>query len=401
MLKRTGSLLAGAGIMSSVATADGTTTDQSPRVSSNYRQVRVSDRIKRFGSGWLMLAGPSDRVYHYIDASDVGPSTQSQLTEAYKKIERDFPVIRRSMDDTTTRIELADDAARPSAADRETKNQLLNVFQAVSRGSAAEDSRDRVRKEWYKPTHNKMFKAAYDSISTSDTDFGDKVTANNWPYKPDVFDSAYPDGAEDALGTNGAAFLANVVQSWRHYRNPGGSALYKFAKSEVPGRFYVPDGSGRAHLEAEQYFDIANSSYASSNKTKAYRNLAYASHYIADVSNPMHAGLEEPQVLDFLSVDNPKQNAIHYVHENWANEVWEDENLSNLVKIYQPENIGSSIKDDVDSMAAKANDDATTIFYDIQFLSEDDWKSSLKSLTKFRLQDGGAYVKGMIEEMEG
>jgi hypothetical protein len=404
-LKGIGSAVAAAGFGTSVAAADGASSDTEPRDFTDHRTLEFGDDLKRLGRNWIYVAGPSEQVYNYIGKGDAGPSKQRALKSAYKDIERQYPVVRRSVDDNTTQIALADDAASPDALSRAARSRLGEIATAVSQGSAAADGSD-FEANWYKKIHYQTAKTSaelYANYPEGDRmwekEYGDPTKPAS--YYPDKRDTNVPDAVKDELGENLSSYLANIVQSFLHYRNPVDSP-FDFNGDLIPDEYVVNNG-GIAHIMAQLEMNKAVDKFESYRYTDAYKRLGYASHYMADVANPLHTGMEFFQGADYVATviagGGNKSDALHYRHEGHVNNKWSDW-FKSEVQYEFPYDFTGSVSGEIESLAAESQNDASTVFYDVLFKSKSDWTSDLRDLNENRLAQTVAYTKGMIQLME-
>lgn len=410
-LKGIGSAVAAASFGTSVATADGASSDTEPRDFSDHRTLEFGRDLKQLGKNWMFVAGPSEQVYNYIEKGDAGPSKQRALKSAYKDIERQYPTVRRSVDDNTTQIALADDAAGPDALGRETRSQLDEVATAVSQGSAKADGSD-VEANWYRKIHVQTAELAANSEArypwAADRMYKNLGEDTPGAYYPDKRDTTLPEDVKSVienkpLGNKIIKYLKNVVQSFLHYRNPDNPPLDLFPDDSVPDEYALNEG-GLAHYMAQQETDKAINYYEGGNKTWGYKHLGYASHYIADISNPLHTGMEIEQASDYIATvvvgGKNKNKAVHYRHEGHVNSKWGDW-YKNRVKDEPGHFYGfDSVQSETNDLASETQNDASTVFYDVMFKDADDWKSSLRNLNEDRLAQTVSYTKGLFDVME-
>lgn len=106
--------------------------------------------------------------------------------------------------------------------------------------------------------------------------------------------------------------------------------------------------------------------------------------------------MELEQASDYVAANN-KSNALHYRFEDYMANNWED------FKSAMDNGYHYGLDDPrkgVNDLATTSNKDASTIFYDIKFKSESEWKDSLESVTRDRIAALGLYMKGMVIKME-
>jgi hypothetical protein len=393
VLKGVGSAVAVAGLNTTITAANPSTVglDSDKGRVENRRRVTFGEDLQRVSDYWMMIAGPSERIYNYIAAAELPKSERSRLKGLYKGIDRRFPVVRQSVGENAIKVALAERAAEPEDAGGNVE-KLPEIATAVNNGETTLTDGPDVGPLWNPNLHNDMVGFAAEKVSVSDTYTG-KLKNKSWAGDPDNFDREIPDSLKDVLSVDKKKYLREVVQSWRHYRNPSASAI---TDPSVPRNVITPTGQGVAHVRTEEEFNTAVETYDSGDKDDAYKHLAYASHYSSDCANPLHTGMELEQASDYVAANN-KSNALHYRFEDYMANNWED------FKSAMDNGYHYGLDDPrkgVNDLATTSNKDASTIFYDIKFKSESEWKDSLESVTRDRIAALGLYMKGMVIKME-
>ena len=95
----------------------------------------------------------------------------------------------------------------------------------------------------------------------------------------------------------GGATFMQIIHSWRHYWNP----TYQL---------------GGAPAECSGHASSARTNYQNGNYNNAFSYLGWSSHFMDDVSNPMHTGAELTQIID---------PPVHYAYENYVYVKWDSE----------------------------------------------------------------------------
>ena len=129
------------------------------------------------------------------------------------------------------------------------------------------------------------------------------TTAANVAMEPDVWPQAILNPPIFGMTNPLKSIFADLIHCWTHYYNPD------YADSLIEG--YAP-------TDAKYFADISKANYSSTNYVDAAYNLGYASHFLTDVSNPMHTGQELNQVIDKLFT----QHDTHAEYETFVSNNW-------------------------------------------------------------------------------
>ncbi|ADC65374.1 conserved hypothetical protein [Ferroglobus placidus DSM 10642] len=170
-------------------------------------------------------------------------------------------------------------------------------------------------------------------------------------------------------------FIMQVVHSWTHYYNPDW-------------------GIGSAPSETKYYADTAKNKYSSGYKYSAFQNLGYASHFMTDVGNPLHTGLESWQAVF---------KDIHYAYEDYVSSNWESGyNFKSVIEnnwYYYAINDPEQATKDLASYSHQYDD---TIFWTI-YWNPDTWQSNsnIKDATENSLLETAKYTLGLVKYVRG
>jgi hypothetical protein len=224
--------------------------------------------------------------------------------------------------------------------------------------------------KWNKPNHEEI---TYESIiKLSDWEEGISTThaaiAGACADEPDNWDSD--------SGTWGL-----IWHSVTHFRNP---VIHL----------------GLAHSCFEDWGLEAQSNYTDASFVNSYENIGWASHYLVDLSNPLHTGESSSQIAQYLLGNN-----IHYMYENYVNANWDSgyeysETLNNVNSYYQIED--NDLEDVADSLAAYTHDYSGTLFDIIYYYPEDfESNQTVIAITDDCLMEGMRYNIGFAKYIRG
>ncbi|WP_407355109.1 hypothetical protein [Methanolobus sp. WCC5] len=107
------------------------------------------------------------------------------------------------------------------------------------------------------------------------------------------------DHADDPDDWYTSILLGKIWHSFNHYYNP-----YAFGGLTI----------GSAHMNCHTHASLAKNYYDDGEYLDVYENLAYASHFLTDLGNPMHTGHELQQI---------NNSWVHYSYENYVKNNWD------------------------------------------------------------------------------
>jgi len=217
---------------------------------------------------------------------------------------------------------------------------------------------------------------------------GDKYGTDNvgtrWVATPHK-DMAYIAATKAGVGTVYATYAKNAADDPDEWSN---SEIWQSLS-----HYYDPlTLTGLAPYNCNAYAQTAKSEYNVPNFFNAYTNLGYSLHYMSDLGNPLHTGLEAQQAL------NPNHwvhnNYESYVNSNWASgynfkSVIEDNNAW-----YSVTNPSTSAK----NLASHSNSHINTLYADI-FYYPDTWQTNpeVAAITEHVLLYTAKYNIGLVK----
>lgn len=333
--------------------------------------VKVDPTLKNETPYWIIIAaGGTEKgraaTFKYIDSSKfLTKKEKAELKEFVKKLWKKYPV-KVIKNGRVTLITMSSKAKIDLTKDEET--MLKKIAQAVN-----EYFRTRYGGEvgilWNADTHQDIIYISCKKWGVDD--YWCNVSRDHADDPDQWYQVPPPPGYPDWLWK----FIMQVVHSWTHYYNPDW-------------------GTGSAPSECKYYADIAKNNYSSGHKYSAYENLGYASHFMTDVGNPLHTGLESWQAVF---------KDIHYAYENYVSSNWE--NGYNFKSVIENNWYYYAINDPeqaTKNLASYSHQYDDTIFWTI-FWNPDTWQSDsdIRDATENCLLETAKYTLGLVKYVRG
>ncbi len=341
----------------------------------NINIIKVDPTLENATPYWIIIAAGSIEkgravIFKYIDSStSLTKEEKIELKKFVKELWRKYRV-KTIKDSNVTLITLS---SKPEIKlTKEEKAMLERVAQAVNEYFEEKYIKNKngyVGILWNVDTHQSIIYISCKKWGESDYYCG---VARDHADDPDYWTQVppppgYPDWLWD--------FIMQVVHSWTHYYNPDW-------------------GTGSAPSECKYYADIAKNKYSNRDYTSAYTNLGYASHFMTDVGNPLHTGLESWQAVF---------KDIHYAYENYVSSNWESGyNFKSIIEnnwYYYAINDPEQATKDLAGYSHQYDD---TIFWTI-FWNPDTWQSNqnIKNITENCLLETAKYTLGLVKYVRG
>ena len=324
----------------------------------------ISENVKKVTPHWVLFAadekGKTNAINDLREIS-ITDKEKLKLIEDLQAIWKKYPVVTKYRDGVT---EVTFDHSGEFALTEEENFTLAQVDEILS-----EYLNDKImagsNTRWYAaPCHQDM-------IEISCLKWGVPSTyatyAHNAADDPDSWPTVWPPTGLEWLDN----FIQTICHSYDHYYNP----LLRI---------------GNAPSQCENYADTAMNWYDQSSMYNAYTNLGYSSHFLTDVGNPFHTGMELDQAQNpWVHFDYEE-----YVYDNWAqgyNYMSVFENNGYYYTITSP---SSSTK----SLAGYAKQYDETLYYLVynhRYTFGTD--SDVKSITENCLLDTAKYTLGLVK----
>lgn len=354
-----------------------------PKRSANsglqYKKVRIvkfDSMLENATPYWIIIAaGASEKgrkaVFEYIESSkNLTEKEKVMLKESMKRIWKKYKVVEMRKDDVTV-ITLLEKSQTTIPKNEEIV--LEKIAQTVNEYFKKYRS-ENVRVKWFTDVHGDMI-----YIACQKWGIDDELCriAREHADDPDYWTQippppGYPDWMWD--------LIMQVLHSWTHYYNP-------------------ERDWGSAPSEFEKYANKAKS-YYSSDADLAFENLGFASHFLADIGQPLHTGAEARQVtLSVLMTGSPEY--IHYAYEGYVSSNWNSGYnfrsyasgvpVHHYAPITDPE---QAAKD----LASYTHQYADTIVWTI-FTNPDDWQNdqNIRNLTQNCIMETTRYLLGLVD----
>ncbi|MDD4300561.1 MAG: hypothetical protein PHO78_07920 [Methanomicrobium sp.] len=328
----------------------------------------ISDEIKTVTSHWVLFAADEEgqkNAINDLNEVDLPAEEKLELINDLQAIWKKYPVVTKSRGEVTE-VVLANSNDFSLTDD---ENSTLSKVDEVLSKYLNDQYMDENGVRWYAaPEHQDMIEISCLKWGVSSTY---ATYAHNAADDPDSWPSIYPPTGFEWLDN----FIEDICHSYDHYYNP---VL----------------GTGNAPSQCENYADIAKDYYDQSSMYNAYTNLGYSSHFITDVGNPLHTGMETNQITN---------SWVHFEYEDYVNNNWEDgsgqdyyfksviEDNWYYYAITDPS--GSTF-----SLADYSHDSADTLYYLVynhRYTFETD--SDVRSITENCLLDTAKYTLGLVK----
>ncbi|MCU4800261.1 hypothetical protein OB920_07750 [Halobacteria archaeon HArc-gm2] len=372
--------------------ADPVDPDEREPAHPDVTLYRVSNEIKQTTNYWTLLTLPESTVYTNVSNAD-DPNVDTQAANDFiKTLRRKYPVtetsdgedilIKPSKSGKTNWGKNGGDQSSAGGGTMSTQSSsdsdsLANAARAFHNGLANAHSSGGMETQWRKGGggagtrnhHGEMTWFAAQEMGVWD-EYRD-------PIKVEAAEPDYDDGANVPFkfeDSEAEKYFTKVIHSANHYYNP----LYN---------------TGYGHTNAANYALQANDRWSSSNPKPALLDAAYSSHYIADLAQPLHTGVELDQALDYI--ENGAEDSIHYKFANWAAyDIWPDFRSS---LSYGDAVDVSGMESDFKKLADDSNGRAYTLWtYLTSNPSQFNLKSEVRKITENALKDSAGHLMGLF-----
>lgn len=299
--------LIGSGTTSASALPDGAISEEDYEPPFPDAPVlEIADEVKQLGNRYDLLVGDTDQKLEYLDNADLDRETYRQTREFLIDLWRAYPT-ERVTDGNVTTVRLKNKIFSESNArtlDQRHSVGLDEAASAVDSGANTVWRNNHVDPMWNPKDHRHMVKTATNQMS-------DHVDAPVRPRRaqveaddPDDWDAIEEvdiDPEDDTFGEYARKKAANwlvskvneVHHSVSHYYNPEGPQItITLRNGFFPYETTIncePTGS------APKYADKWAKKARRANGKTRWRRVGYASHFLTDVGNPLHTGLESQQ----------------------------------------------------------------------------------------------------------
>lgn len=354
-----------------------------PEPNPDAPMMRIDDSLSVLDEHWILASSNRGQVIRYVRESSANDAEKDAAEERLKELWRTYPV-KRVKDGRVTTLKLDENRA-PKKVRSTNKNAVASqmvsaldeVAPIVSDGLRSYSSDGDLSIQWHPENHGDYAYWAGKNIN-----IGESYSQDLEDYAPDPDYFSYnvsdeiPDEIEDLFG--------QIIHSYTHYYNPN------------PGFQSGPSGLAPAYAETDMY--IARDNF-SSDRATANQHLAYATHYLADVGQPLHTGMEFEQIA---------YSSVHYNYESAALDAFRNCNIapdSGTWSIYdcledEIANLGSYYDCNVPaghtiSLANYASQYRSQVFYDT-YNNPNDPLDSLMGVTENVVDRTEKYVMGFV-----
>ncbi|WP_290623681.1 hypothetical protein [Archaeoglobus sp. UBA231] len=347
----------------------------------HYKRVKIvkfDPVLENVTPYWIIIAaGASEEgkkaVFEYIDSSkNLAEKEKLKLKKSIISLWKKYGVVKVKKGDIT--LITLKSGAKPM---KEGENAILEKIAKAANEYFKERyvENGNVEVKWFTDVHQDMI---YIACQKWDVPNNLCNIARDHADDPDFwYQVPPPPGYPDWMWK----FIMQVVHSWTHYYNP-------------------ERDWGSAPDEFEKYTNIAKNYYSSAKYNLAFENLGYASHFLADVGQPLHTGAEARQVaLSLLLLRAPEY--IHYAYEGYVSSNWYSGYnfrsyvygvpVHHYVPITDPEQA-------VKNLAGYTHQYADTIVWAI-FTNPDGWQNNqnIRNLTQNCIMETTRYLLGLVD----
>jgi len=216
--------------------------------------------------------------------------------------------------------------------------------------------------------------------------YGKKDVGVAWSPTPDHGDIIYISVTKWGINS----YYANIAKNSADDPDSWDSGFW-----QSYNHYYNPNlGTGNAPANANTYAGFAKTNYSSGSYNTAFTNLGYSSHYLSDVGNPLHTGLELDQILN---------QWVHYDYESYVSGNWTTG--YNFKSVIDNNNYYYAITDPAQAtrnLASSSNSDINTLFTAIYY-HPNTWRTNptVKTITERSLLNTAKYNLGLVKYVTG
>lgn len=352
---------------SGISAADTPVSESAIPVSDPSR-IEIDDEVKAITSNWFLLTTRKDSLDMYLRRGSKRKYEYNRKLDTLKNIWDNYPIVRSS-NGNTVNISLSSEASSDILDPSVSGPIAETAYRGF--GNVHEPAGD-VSVQWTPNMHGNLLRFAGE-VCNDHGSFVSSTTLSTFESqagKPDEIDN-------DAGAFNGTFLdgLGKVVQSEKHYYNdePG-----------IPGVGHF----GSAPQATQTRYDKAKSAYDSDEWNKGDKFLAYATHTVSDMGQPLHTGMGAQQISDYAANGN---DCVHFVYESWAASQF-DEYKSEMDNGYSYD--VTDAKQATIDLASASRNNAETVFQSI--MDNGIVESDLEDITRNRIARTGLYLKGFI-----
>ncbi len=367
-------LLASVGVVPAVAATSEVPVEQPmPIVAANGQTSSglhfvINEDVKKVTPHWALFAADEQgkkNALNDLEMAQISDEKKRMLSEGLREIWAKYPVTTIQRDDRT---EVAFASSGEYTLTEEEESILAQADEALAEYLNDKFATQSGIQWWAAPCHQDIIEISCLKWGVSSTY---ATYAHDAADDPDSWPSVLPPTWLEWLNT----FIQIVCHSYDHYYNP---VL----------------GTGNAPAQCENYANIAKNYYDQSLMYNAYMNLGYSSHFLTDVGNPLHTGMEIEQALN---------SWVHAEYEDYVGENWDQGNGEgyNFKSVIQNNGYYYTITDPSSSTQSLAgyaknyDDDLYYLVYNHRYTFRTD--PDVRSITENCLLDMAKYTLGLVK----
>jgi len=328
----------------------------------------IDERIKNATPHWALLAADKEgqeNALNDLKECSLSSDEVTRLSEGLRKIWSKYPttIVQSDKGQTLTF------ASPQEGILTDEENALLTQADEILENYLNETiGGGNTMLWWGNPCHQDIIEISCLKWGVSSTY---ATYAHNAADDPDSWPMIWPPTGYEWLNN----FIQQVCHSYDHYYNP-----------EL--------GTGLAPAQCANYANSAKSYYDQSSMYNAYTYMGYSSHFLTDVGNPLHTGMEIEQALNRWVHDDYE----NYVGTNWEAGSGQGYNFKSVINnnwyYYAMSNPATSTR----SLASYAKNYDDTLFYLVynhRYTFRTD--PSVRSITQSCLLDTAKHSLGLVK----
>lgn len=337
-------------------------------------RIDVGSELRELTPHWTVIGLPRKAVTKALAKSDTPKPLVEQYDELLKDLRRTYPVRRPVEQENSVAVrtvELAKPSVPPldEVVDLRDFQKLVLSFSGGVRNNFEEETGD-VQTEWAPRTHRQLTR-----IAAEKEGYASPNTIGQYADDPDFDDEEVPDWA---VGDEKLYF--RMIKSYKHYYNP--STTLGTAPS-----------NGEQRLNEVKYAPVYD---------PRHEALGRGSHYLADVCQPLHTGMEVEQGADYGLNKGTGGTPIHYQYENYVRDEWTNDTygLKEAAENDTEEYTMTDPSQFMKGQAIKANQYTSTVFYAISGQLILNWQKDVKNLTQAMVKESVRGIRAGINYTE-
>ncbi|WP_214020869.1 hypothetical protein [Methanoculleus sp.] len=330
----------------------------------------IDENVKKATPHWALFAADEQgkrNALNDLRVTQISDEKKQMLSEGLREIWAKYPVTVTQRDGRT---EVTFVSPGEHTLTEEENSILAQADEALAEYLNDKFAAENSIRWWAAPCHQDIIEISCLKWGVSSTY---ATYAHNAADDPDSWSPVWPPSGFEWLDT----FIQTVCHSYDHYYDP------------VLGTGYAP-------AQCENYVTIAGDYYDQPSMYNAYTNLGYSSHFLTDVGNPLHTGMELEQALNSWVHGDYEA----YVATNWDQDGGEGYNFISVIQdnwYYYTITDPSSSTQSLAGYAKNYDDELYYLVYNHRYTFGTD--PDVRSITENCLLDTAKYTLGLVKYM--